>query len=146
MKSLLLFSFTAISFALTSCSHMIKRQAHFLPVFQGCVLLDGQERFVDTFSDYITIPDLIKRTPEEYRVRHLEDDSICVTWITSKKKPEKLVFFAAGLHPVSMPESEIQESTDLEREIPLGRPYVLKGFGPNTAYVREFLKLGRCVE
>lgn len=134
-----------IALVLSSCSQPIKRQAHFLPVMNegfhaGMVLYSGKVQFIrgEDEVDYLT-PEM--KEPPEATVSRQADGSVVVSWISTTKRPEKLIYLDSGIHPDVFPEESIVESFDLDAEIPLGDPVVLSNFGPNTAFVRSAVDL-----
>jgi len=131
----------SICLLLSSCATPIKRQVRFIPVYKERILLSGKIRFIDSSSavNYATFE--MKRPPKA-QVLRMRDGSIKVTWVTTKRRSEKLMYIDSGLHPVEIPAKIIQETKDLDAEIPTDRPYVLRGFGESTAFVGDFITLG----
>ena len=125
---------------LSSCAQPIKRQAHFLPLMEGQVIYSGSPRFISKKDEvrYVT-PDM--KNPPVADVSRRPDGSVLVTWISTTERPEKLMYLDSGVHPVEIPPDSINESFNLEADIPLGKPVVLSGFSGNTAFIRELVDL-----
>jgi len=133
-------AFLLLPLLFVSCAQTIKRQAHVLPVFEGQILNSAKPRFISAKAsvDYLT-PEI--RPPRSLAVSRLGDGSFLITWITTTKRPEQLIFLDSGIHPVRVPNHAITESIDPSENIPLDEPFILTGFGPNTAYIREYIDL-----
>ena len=125
---------------LVACTQSIKRQAHFLPLMEGQVLYSGSPRFISRNDEvrYVT-PEM--KGPPEAEVSRRQDGSVVVTWISTTRRPEKLIYLDSGVHPVEIPSDSIAESFDLEADIPLQEPVALSGFLGNTAFIRELIDL-----
>jgi len=134
-----------LSIVLSSCSQTIKRQAHFLPLmdetfWDGMVLYSGKVRFIQQKDEVsYTTPEM--KNPPKATVSRQSDGSVVVTWISTTKRPEKLMYIDSGVHPDGFPNESIMESFDLNADIPLGEPVVLSNFGPNTAFLRDIVDL-----
>ncbi len=84
-------------------------------------------------------PDMKK--PPSTTVSRQSDGSVVVTWVSTTKPAEKLIYVDSGVHPVEIPSSAIVQSPDLEANIPLGKPVVVTGFRGNTAFIRDLVDL-----
>ena len=129
-----------LSVLFVSCAQSIKRQAHVLPVFEGQLLNSASPRFIPAEADVDCLtPEL--RPPRQLAVSRLEDGSFLITWISTTRRAEKLIFLDSGIHPVGVPDEAITEAFDPRQNIPIDEPFILTGFGQNTAYIREYVDL-----
>jgi hypothetical protein len=135
-----LFFLAALSVIVSSCAHQIKRQAHVLPVFEGSLLYSADPKFISARDPVAYLTPELKRQPAS-SVSRMSDGSFLITWTSTEKKREKLIFLDSGLHPVQVPDKAIKQTRNLDEEIQVGDPFLLTGFGPDTAYVRDFLDL-----